>query len=68
MSRCTGTAFLRVERALDASETSIEDVGVDHGRADVFVSDELLDGSDVVAALEEKRPMSGHAVRSNAAP
>ncbi len=37
----------------------MEDVGVDHGGFDVFVSEEFLDGADVVAILKE---MGGEAV------
>ena len=42
-----------VEGAADAEAASVEDVGVDHGGGDVGVAEELLDGADVVAALEE---------------
>ena len=30
-------------------------MGVDHGRLDVFVTEELLDGADIVARNEEVR-------------
>jgi hypothetical protein len=43
----------RVEWAADAAGAVSEDVGVDHCGADVAVAEELLDGADVVAALEE---------------
>jgi hypothetical protein len=33
--------------------TAIEDVGVDHGGFDVFVSEQFLDGADVVTVLEQ---------------
>ena len=39
--------------ALDASAAAVQDVGVDHGGADVVVAQELLDGADVVARLEQ---------------
>jgi hypothetical protein len=42
-----------VERAADAAGAVAEDMGVDHGRGDVAVAEELLDGSDVVAAFEK---------------
>jgi hypothetical protein len=38
---------------LDAEGAAVEDVGVDHGGGDVAVAEELLDGADVVASLEE---------------
>ena len=48
-----------VEGAADCEGAAVEDVGVDHGSGDVAVTEELLDGSDVVAGLEE---MGGEAV------
>jgi hypothetical protein len=42
-----------VQRTADASGTSVEDVGVDHGGADVLVAEQLLDGPDIVAVFEE---------------
>ena len=42
-----------VERAADAERTGLEDVGVDHRRAHVIVAEQLLDGADIVAGLEE---------------
>src|SRR5687768_8920028 len=42
-----------VGRALHAPGTAIEDVRVEHRRAHVSVSEELLHGADVVAVLEE---------------
>jgi hypothetical protein len=42
-----------VEGAADGEGATIEDVGVDHGGGDVAVTEELLDGADVVARLEE---------------
>lgn len=52
---CGGNAGAsqRVEGAADAAGAEAEDVGVDHGGGDVAVAEELLDGADVVAALEE---------------
>jgi len=44
----------RVDRADDAAAAAhVEDVGVDHGGLDVFVPENLLDGSDVVAVHQE---------------
>ena len=31
----------------------MEDVGIDHGGFDVFVSEQFLDGADIVSVLEE---------------
>jgi hypothetical protein len=42
-----------VEGAADGEGATVEDVGVDHGGRDVAVTEKLLDGSDVVAGLEE---------------
>lgn len=53
-------AFPRVVRVLsavkgaaDAFTTPVEDVGVDHGRGDVFMAEQFLNGADVVAVFEE---------------
>ncbi len=43
----------RVGGAQDATAAAVEDVGVDHGCLDVRMAEELLDGADVVAALEQ---------------
>jgi hypothetical protein len=53
-----------VEGALDGEAASVQDVGVDHGGADVAVAEELLDGADVVAAFEE---MGGEGVAKGVA-
>ena len=42
-----------VHGAADAEATPVEDVSVDHRRGDAPVAQELLDGPDVVACLEE---------------
>jgi hypothetical protein len=44
-----------VEGAADAEAAAIEDVGVDHGGADVGMTEQLLDRADVVAPFEEVR-------------
>jgi hypothetical protein len=44
----------------DAAAAGVaEDVGVDHGRLDVFMPEELLDGADIVAGDQQ---MGGEAV------
>ena len=45
----------RIQRTRDAAAASVEDVAVDHGRADIFVPKELLNRPDVVAVFEETR-------------
>ena len=42
-----------VKRAHHAEGAAIHDVGVDHGRSHVFVTEQRLDGADVCARLEE---------------
>ena len=44
---------LGVEGGFDGGGTALEDVGVDHGGFDVFVSEKFLDGANIVAVLEE---------------
>jgi hypothetical protein len=39
--------------AEDAGGAAVEDVGVDHGGGDVAVAEELLDGADVGAVLQQ---------------
>ncbi len=48
-----------IERAPDTEAAAVEDVGVDHGRTDVAVAEELLDGSDVVARFQEVSVATG---------
>src|SRR5881628_2316625 len=50
-----------VRRASDGCRTAVEHVRVDHGRAGILVTEQLLDGADVVAVLEQ---MSREAVRA----
>ena len=40
-----------IKRADDSASTAIKDMDVDHGGFDVFVSEEFLDGANVVAVL-----------------
>ena len=42
-----------VERAGGAGRGRLQDMGVDHGRADVGVAEQLLHGADVGAGLEQ---------------
>ena len=42
-----------VHRTADAQAPTVQDVGVNHRRADIRVAEELLDGADVVAGFEE---------------
>ena len=44
---------LGVEGRFDGEAAEFHNVGVDHGGFDVFVAEEFLDGSDIVAGLEE---------------
>ena len=37
----------------DAERATIQDVGIDHGRADVRVTEQFLDGANVVPILEQ---------------
>ena len=43
----------RIQRAGDAHAAFVEDMGVDHRCADVCVTHELLNRTDVIAALQE---------------
>jgi hypothetical protein len=47
-----------VGRAPDTGGTPVEDVGVDHRGAHVPMAEQFLDGPDVVALLQEVRPLS----------
>ncbi len=52
------------QRTLDTADAIFHDVGVDHGGADVLVSEQLLYGTDVVAGLKEvRRKRVSHGVR-----
>src|SRR5439155_26453129 len=42
-----------VRRAANGCRTTVEHVLVDHGRTDIVVTEQLLDGADVVAVREE---------------
>ena len=42
-----------VEGAQDSHAASVEDMGIEHRSADTCVAEELLDGSNVVAVLQE---------------
>ena len=45
---------LAVEWAAYAKAAAIEDVGVDHGGAEVTMAEQLLDGADVVAVPQKR--------------
>ena len=42
-----------IEGAGNPAPAPVEDMGVDHGGSDIGVSEQLLDGSDVVAVFDE---------------
>ena len=42
-----------VEWAAHGHAAALEDVGVDHGGLDILVAEQVLDGADVVAVLEQ---------------
>ena len=42
---------LRVEGGFDGEAAALKEVGVDHGGFDVFVAEQFLDGTDIVASL-----------------
>jgi hypothetical protein len=44
-----------IQRAADAAAAAIQDVRVDHGRPDVAMAEQFLDGADVVAVFEQVR-------------
>jgi len=44
---------LGIEWSAIASATSIEDMGVDHRRFDTFMTQQFLDGADVIAVFEQ---------------
>lgn len=44
-----------VDRTLDSQGAAVENMGVDHGRPNIFVAEEDLDGSDIGPILEQMR-------------
>src|SRR3990170_7201867 len=48
-------ALNAIERAGDAAAALVEDVRVDHRGRDILVAEKLLDGADVIAALQQMR-------------
>ena len=46
-----GTVGSAVQGTADTAAASVQDVGVDHGRAHVAVAEQFLDGADVVAVF-----------------
>jgi hypothetical protein len=47
------SASLHVEGTLHASAAAVEQVRVDHGRADVLVTEQFLDGANIVSSLKQ---------------
>ena len=45
----------RVQRTHDAQGAFVEHMGVDHGRADIGVAEQLLYGANVLPALQQVR-------------
>jgi hypothetical protein len=54
-SKKSGTCPKLIERTLHAASTLIEYVCVNHRRAHISVSKQLLDRADIVARLEQVR-------------
>ena len=48
-----GEGSLQIQGRADGQAAALEHVGVDHGRLDVFVALQFLDGADVVAVFEQ---------------
>ena len=44
-----------IQRGTDGESATIEDVGVDHCRAYILMTEEFLDGSNIIAILEQVR-------------
>ena len=42
-----------VGRAVNAAPTTIQNVGINHGRAHILVPQKLLHGSDIIAVLQQ---------------
>jgi hypothetical protein len=42
-----------VKRTLDPSHTSVQDMGINHCRADVVVSEKFLDRPDIISVLKQ---------------
>ncbi len=50
---CISHHYSLIQRAAHRPAAAVEDVGVDHRGADVFVTQEFLDGADIVAILQK---------------
>jgi hypothetical protein len=48
-----GEGSLQIQGRAHGQAAALEHVGVDHGRLDVFVAQQFLDGADVVAVFEQ---------------
>jgi hypothetical protein len=44
-----------IQRAADAAPSAVQEVGIEHRRRDVLVTEQLLNCSDIVPVLEEMR-------------
>ena len=51
----SGQVRSHIERGTDGEATAVKDVGVDHGCSHVFVTQQILDGSNIVAVLQQMR-------------
>ncbi len=51
----TGQCSESVHRASDCRRPSVQNMGVDHGRFQISMTQELLDGADIVAVFQEVR-------------
>jgi hypothetical protein len=53
LKRCY--TWLGVERAVDTPATALQHMRIDHGSADVLVSQKFLHGTDVIAIFQQMR-------------
>ncbi len=49
------TACYLIQRAFDRQSAALEDMGVDHGGANVLVAEQFLNGADIVTTLKQMR-------------
>lgn len=45
--------YSSIKRANNSPSTAIQNMGINHGGFDIFVTQQLLDGADVVAILQK---------------
>jgi hypothetical protein len=48
-----GESSASIKRAANTKPALVEDMGVNHGGFDIFMTEQFLDGADVVAVLEQ---------------